>query len=1055
MHSLRRGVTFRIFFLVNIFAFPVLFSSQIPTVPIQGLRDNTPRIHALIGATIVAAPGKVLENAAVVIRNGIIENVGIGIELPPDARVWDMSGKTIYAGFIDSFTHLGLPPEVLPKEKKVDDEKEKEEPAEPAPTGGPQSWNKGVTPQREAAGLLDLPPDEADKLRNLGFGAALIVPGRGTFRGQSALVNLTGLSPNTAILTPNTAQHVGFELIKRSDQQYPTSLMGSIALIRQTLLDALWYKEVHRLYTANPEGLERPETNEALAALASAVTAEQLVIFEAGDELDFLRCARIADEFGLRFSFYGNGYEYRRASLLKEIGTTVIVPLNFPEPPPVETPELALDVSLEALQHWEFAPSNAAFLANAGVPFCFTTKDLDKPNKNFWKHVRKTVERGLSHADALAALTTRPAALLGVEERLGTIEPGKIANIVVADGNLFADKNARILTVWVDGRYYETNEGKKIDPRGSWTLQWQGVTGFEKWEISGKPDDLNAKTGEEEFSAKVQDDQVLLFPPASLFGHESGSVRLAGYLHEDTLRGTGQMPDGIRFGWSALRVSPFLPEEEEDKSLDESPPPLVFDSYPAGAYGRKYKPEQHSVILVKNATIWTCGPDGNLLKADLLVENGKISKIGVALKTPPDALVINANGKHLTPGLIDCHSHTGISRGVNEASHAVTLEVRIGDVIDPTDIGFYRELAGGLTIANILHGSANPMGGQNQVVKLRWGEDAEGLKFKKAMPGVKFALGENVKQSNRGSKFTTRYPQTRMGVEQIMRDTFQAAKEYDRTSQRYRKGEIRLPPRRNLRLEAALEILRNERMVHIHSYRQDEILMFIRLAEELGIKTVTFQHILEGYKVADEMARIGAGGSTFSDWWAYKFEVYDAIPYNGALMHRAGVVATFNSDSNEMARRLNTEAAKAVKYGGLSEEEAFNFVTINAARQLQIDKWVGSLEQGKDADFVIWSGPPLSTYTYAEQTWIDGRKYFDREEDRQQQKEAAMAREKLINKALPARLKILDAEAEKKVAGPPQENPPEERSNLYRDYRSIYHNGSSPETCTDTGYLNF
>ena len=367
-------------------------------------------------------------------------------------------------------------------------------------------------------------------------------------------------------------------------------------------------------------------------------------------------------------------------------------------------------------------------------------------------------------------------------------------------------------------------------------------------------------------------------------------------------------------------------------------------------------------------------------------------------RSPAGAVVVDGTGKHVTPGLIDAHSHIAIDGDVNEASHSVTAEVRVGDVVDATDIAIYRQLAGGLTAANLLHGSANTIGGQNQVIKLRWGGDAETLKFDGAMPGIKFALGENVKRSGWGSP---RYPGTRMGVEQVLKDAFDAAREYQRTWRDWKAAPRGRPePRRDLRLEALAEILERRRGVHIHSYRADEILMFARLARELNIHVAAFQHVLEGYKVADAMAAIGAGGSTFTDWWAYKMEVVDAIPYNGAMMQRAGVLTSFNSDDSELARRMNTEAAKAVKYGGLKPEEALAFVTLNPARQLGIDSRVGSLEPGKDADFVVWSASPLSTYARAEQTWVDGRRYFDLETDRRLRAEAAQERTRLVAQVL-------------------------------------------------------
>ncbi len=435
---------------------------------------------------------------------------------------------------------------------------------------------------------------------------------------------------------------------------------------------------------------------------------------------------------------------------------------------------------------------------------------------------------------------------------------------------------------------------------------------------------------------------------------------------------------------------------------------------PAMRYGRRMltvllglatlgAPRGAEVVLVKDATLWTSSEKGILEGGDLLIRDGIVAGVAADIAPPPDARIVEAAGKHVTAGIIDAHSHTAIQGGVNEGSNNVTAEVRIGDVIDPTDISIYRQLAGGVTAANLLHGSANAIGGQNQVIKLRWGADAEGLKLAGAPPGIKFALGENPKRSNFQSPSEPRYPATRMGVEQSIRERFLAAERYEKDWEEYnglsaRRQARRIPPRHDLQLEAIAEILRGERLVHSHCYRQDEILMLIRLAEEFGFRIASFQHVLEGYKIADEIAGHGAGASTFSDWWAYKLEAYDAIPFNGALMAERGVVVSFNSDSSELARRLNLEAAKGVKYGGMTEPEALKLVTLNPAIQLGIRDRVGSLEPGKDADFVIWSGHPFSVYTIAEQTWVDGIKTFDREEDLARRAEIAERRAALIDK---------------------------------------------------------
>lgn len=977
-------------------------AAQVTTTPVQGLHENDPRVHALVNARVVTAPGKVIEKGTVVIRDGVIVDVGAAVKAPADARVWDLSGRTIYPGFIDAYSHLGLPetlqPEPLRRDEDPDDPEKKPKEIPREPVKGTHAWNPMVTPERKASDVLKLDKKAAREMRKLGFTTALVAPARGIFRGASALVDLQEADANRLVISPSVAQHVALEINRGRRAPYPNSLMGCIALIRQTFLDASWYQAAQDAYRKNPATTERPEVNASLAALSEFAQRKQPAIFETEDEQELLRALRLAAEFKLKPLLLGNGYEYRVRQALNK--TPVILSLKFPEVPELEKPAQALDYELHELQHWDRAPSNPALLVSAGNPIAFTTEGLEKPEKEFWKNLRLAVRRGLSKDAALAGLTTMPAEMFGVADRMGSIAPGRIANLVVTNGDIFED--ARVLTTWVDGFHYDTELADARDVRGTWEV----TVGAAKLPlvVEGELDKPEAKLADEKVALTTDDTAVVLMAPAKVLGQGEGVVRLAGRIEGDAMGGTGFAPAGAALAWNARRTAPFTPKPKpEDKSpaLDK---PLDFpETFPAGAFGRSGLPPVAGAVLIQGATIWTSGPQGTVQNADLLVTNGKITSVGPGLKAPAGATVIDGKGVHVTPGIVDCHSHTAISKGVNESSHAVTCEVRIGDVIDATDIDLYRQVAGGVTAANLLHGSANPIGGQNEIIKFRWGALPEDLKMAGAMPGVKFALGENVKQSNWGNEFKTRYPQTRMGVEQLIRDRFRAAREYEAAG----KLKSALPPRRDLQLEALLEILNGKRLIHAHSYRLDEVLSFLQLTDEVKVTVGTLQHILEGYKVAEEIAKRGVGASSFADWWGYKFEAYDAIPANAAMMHNQGVLTSINSDSGDLARRLTTEAAKSMKYGGISADEALKMVTLYPAKQLRIDKQIGSLEAGKDADFVVWNGNPMSNYSRVEQTWIDGRKYFDRAEDAEAQKQFAVQREALVQKALAERMKEL------------------------------------------------
>lgn len=971
----------------------VLLFSQ-TTRQTEGLRTNTPAVHALKNLTIIPSPGKKIEKGIIVIRNGVIEAVGANVRVPADAREWDCTGLSAYAGMIDLCSEYGQP-KMKPAQPG----------AQPEQQRGANYWNANVRSEYSTA--ENFLPDKvsAEKLRSVGITSVVSVSSQGIFKGSSALVNVGDGDANEQLVRSDLFQHATLQQDRGADS-YPNSLMGRIAVLRQTLIDAQWYANAQKIYEKN-RNQPRPEVNASLASLENVVSGKQPLMMEVSDELQALRASAIAKEFNLKYILRGSGYEYRRIDAIQQLNVPVVLPVNFPDPPDVDSPEDAYEAGYEELRHWDFASENPARLKKAGITFAFTSHQL-KDVSQFRSMIKTAIDCGLYADDALASVTTIPASLVGMEKQIGSLEPGKIANIILTDGELFAEKS-KVRETWIEGVRYEVKAREGADLRGLWSLSMIAKTGKTdtlRLDIAGESESPSASVLR--VNTKIKTSAVTRVDRIATFSFEGDSIGMKGIIQfsgsaeKNSMNGIVRFPDGSAGTWTALRLASFVPKPDSGIS----PVPLRSSNellFPDGAFGRREIPPQQD-LLIKNATIWTSGPQGNLEASDLLITKGKIARIGKDIPAPTGVLIIDAQGKHVTAGLIDAHSHTAITGGVNESGQAITAEVRIGDVINSDDINIYRQLAGGITVINQLHGSANAIGGQNSVIKLRWGLLPEQLKFEGAIPGIKFALGENPKQSNWGDNYTTRYPQTRMGVEQIIRDEFTAAKEYD-AKMKEKPDPKMIPPRRDLELEAVAEILNGKRLVHSHCYRQDEILMLLRVSDDFGFTIGTLQHVLEGYKVADEIAKHHVGASLFSDWWAYKYEVIDAIPYAGKLMNDAGVIVSYNSDSNEMARRMNLEAAKAVKYGGVSEIDALKFVTINPAKQLRIDKRVGSLEVGKDGDVAIWSGHPLSPYSKCEQTWIEGRKFFDVKEDSVMRLDVAAKKAELVQKALRSKKK--------------------------------------------------
>ena len=1003
------------------------------TFPVNGIANPTDGAYAFINATIVKDASNQVSNATLLIRNKKIVAVGNNVPIPKDAVVIDCKGKYIYPSFIDLYSDYGIS---VPQRSTS-----RYNPYSgyqlTSNTKGAFGWNQAIKPEVNASELFDANDKDAKPLRDAGFGTVLTHQKDGIARGTGALVTLANKADNLVMLKEKASAQYSFNK-GTSTQSYPSSLMGSIALLRQTYLDAAWYKN-----NGDGEGknisLEEWNKNQNLPQ-----------IFEADDKWNCLRANRIANEFGVKYILKAGGNEYQRMKEMAATKATFILPLNFPKAMDVEDPNDARYVSLADMENWELAPTNPSAFEKANIPFCLTADGL-KDAKSFFANLHKAIDAGLSEKTALEALTKNPAITLNVYDEVGSIEPGKLANFIITNGPVFEDKTV-ILQNWIQGEKYGVKEDDWNNVAATYQLVITSNTGIAnnytldvksyhsasvigkdtlatKFSFDGKMVQINfspiappkKNTGEKKeeinrkdsaiaetnSAAKVNttaDDQLpenQRKKRANRFtggrpltgGNIGPSIRLSGVSNGTVWQGNGVDTSGNMLYWTATLIKENLPKADTAKKKEPSPAGKI--TYPFGAYGWETMPTQHD-ILIKNATVWTSEKEGVLPNTDVLVKNGKIAAIGKNL-SDNEAVIIDGTGKHLTPGIIDEHSHIA-TVSINEGGQSVTSEVRIGDNLNPDDINIYRQLSGGVTTSHILHGSANTIGGQTQLIKLRWGVNDTALKFAGAAPFIKFALGENVK--NTRSINNNRFPDTRMGVEEVMNDAFTRALDYEKAMKLYEsrpKNSKMLSVRRDLELDALVEILNKKRFITCHSYVQSEITSAMRIAEKFGFRFNTFTHILEGYKVADKMKLHGANASTFSDWWNYKTEVIDAIPQNASIMQKVGLNVAINSDDPEMARRLNQEAAKSIKYG-ISEEDALKMVTINPATMLHIQDETGSLKVGKDADLVLWNNDPLSIYAVAQKTIVDGIIYYDIDRDNMLRKRLQSERNRLIQK---------------------------------------------------------
>lgn len=966
------------------------------TFPVNGAPYLTHSVYAFKNAVIHVDESTELKNAVILIQDEQILEVGEKAVIPAGAIVYDLKGKHIYPSFIDLYSDYGI------TAAKSGGSRQWNGPQAESSVKGAYGWNQAIKSDVEAHKLFVTNREQADELKKAGFGVVLTAAKDGIVRGSGALVHLSDTRENECIYKDRAAGFYSFSK-GTSTQDYPSSLTGAIALLRQTYFDAQWYKAA----------INKTEYNISLEAFNQLQSLPS--IFEGNDKFNDLRADRLGREMNVKYIIKAGDNEYQRISEIQQTGLSYIVPLNYPEAMDVEDPYDAELVSYSELKHWELAPANAAAFEKSNISFCLTSADLKEKSK-FLPNLRKAVQYGLSEKMALKALTTNPAQYINMANKLGALKKGYFANFFISNANIFEDE-AYILQHWTNGHPAQYKELNQPDFRGDYLLNTSArnfkvtIRGDVKPQVTVYLDTLKVNA-----QFQYQADGVMTMS----FKYDSTLVtRLSGTYEEarKSFTGKGQWADGSWYDYTMRFQSEDTTKKAGTVRKKIIPPGKVV--YPFQAYGealpesegllkdnwKKFK-NRYQAILIKDATVWTNEGDGVLKEYDVYVVEGKIVRIAPNIDAPAGAFakVIDAKGKHLTPGIIDEHSHIALTNGVNEGTQASSAEVRMGDVINPEDINIYRQLSGGVTMAQLLHGSANPIGGQSALIKLRWGASAEEMKYEKAEGFIKFALGENVKQANWGDAMNKRFPQTRMGVEQVYNDYFTRAREYDKQWAEFGKlspkqieKDKRVSPRRDLELEALAEILNKKRFITCHSYVQSEINMLMHIADSFGFKVNTFTHILEGYKVADKMKAHGVNASTFSDWWAYKNEVMEAIPHNAAILTKMGVTTAINSDDAEMARRLNQEAAKSIKYGGLSETEALKLVTLNPAKMLHVDDKVGSIKVGKTADLVVWSDNPLSVYAKAEQTIIDGQIYFDRMEDARLRQELKAERARLIN----------------------------------------------------------
>lgn len=972
--------------LLLLFLYPLAVYGQKDNFPVNGVSDTRLTVYGFRNARIVVDYLTTIENADMLVSEGRIADIGKNLVFPKGAIVTDLTGFTVYPSFVDIYAasygvksqsgsqETGLPAAGMNVSQLM-------RMLGMAQTSEPRAadyWNDGINAAYNVSSEFIPDSKTSGEYRQAGFGAVVTFKPEGLARGTSALVTTGEGRANNLMIRDKASFNYSFSR-GRSADMYPMSQFGAIALLRQLNYDARWYSQLPQGYF-HDNGLE---------ALNSAMTLPQ--IFEVTDNLEVMRVCKLGKEFNLNYIIKGAGDEYQSLADIKKTGARLIVPVKFPTPPDVKDPYNAMAVPLTTLKHYEMAPANLASLSKEGITFSITSAGLERRSE-FLTNLRKSIKYGLPESEALKALTITPAALMNASNLVGALKKNMIANFLITSGNIFKD-DCTIYENWVQGVPYRFVDLRLKDIKGTYRLDAGGSE--YKMSVTGTPDKPAVKITYDTIELKgatITRDRDLV---NISFDRDRNKYRLAGYISGRDLNGQGQLENGLWIKWSAEFTSPEQGEKTKQAS-QETVPVTGKILFPFAAYGRTELPVREN-LLIKNATVWTNEKEGILEKSDVLIMDGKIARVGKDLKAE-GVKIIDGTGMHLTPGIIDEHSHIA-SDATNEGAQAITSEVRIADVINPEDPAIYRQLSGGVTAAHILHGSANPIGGQSVLIKHRWGHSAEELLIENQPGFLKHALGENVKRN------TGRYPNTRMGVDQIIRDAYNRAIDYNRKWKEWnslkpaeRTGKI--PPRRDLELDPIVDVLEKRSYIECHTYVQSEGTMIMNLAKDYGLKVNSLIHFNEGYKIADQIKKNNAGASVFADWWDYKYEVYEGITYNAAVLLSQGVLTCLHSDDDEMGRRLNQEAGKIVKYGGVDEQTALKLVTLNPAKMLHVDDRMGSIKAGKDADLVLWTGHPLSVYSRASKTIIDGTVYFDEETDAALKKQIDEERNRIIARIL-------------------------------------------------------